>query len=91
MLFQLSSNTEVSPTNYRRLTVSYTTRNPDYARITALIMRGQWLETAGFTTGTKMDVKVLEGCTVLTAQPVSPEEPELLKSLRKVCKLSARK
>ena len=39
----------------------------------------------------QLDVKVLEGCTVLTAQPISPEESELLKSLRKVCKLSARK
>lgn len=82
---------EVSPTNNRRLTVSYTTRDPDYARIPALIMRGQWLESAGFTTGTKVDVKVMDGCIVLTAQPDSPEEPELLKSLRKVCKLSARK
>ncbi|MDT8702727.1 endoribonuclease SymE [Kluyvera ascorbata] len=79
---------EVSPTNNRHLTVSYASRYPDYTRIPALTMKGQWLEAAGFATGTQVDVKVMNGCIVLTAkQP----EPELMQSLQQVCKLSARK
>ncbi|EAW0643342.1 endoribonuclease SymE [Salmonella enterica] len=79
---------EVSPTNNRHLTVSYASRYPDYTRIPALTMKGQWLEAAGFTTGTQVDVKVMNGCIVLTAKP---QEPALMQSLRQVCKLSARK
>ncbi|MFH0476254.1 endoribonuclease SymE [Kluyvera ascorbata] len=79
---------EVSPTNNRHLTVSYASRYPDYTRIPALTMKGQWLEAAGFATGTQVDVKVMNGCIVLTAkQP----EPELMQSLQQVRKLSARK
>lgn len=87
----VSIEPEVSPANNRHVTVSYTTREPDFTRVPALIMRGQWLEAAGFSTGTKVDVKVMDGCIVLTAEQSAPEEPELLKSLRQVCKLSARK
>jgi toxic protein SymE len=51
-------------------------------------MKGQWLAAAGFTTGSKIDIKVMEGCIVITAmQP----EPELVESLRQLNKLSARK
>ena len=79
---------EVSPTNNRHLTVSYARRHPDYQRIPALTMKGQWLEEAGFATGTEVDLKVMNGCIVITArQP----EPELIASLRQVSKLSARK
>lgn len=60
-------------------------------RITHIIMKGQWLEAAGFATGCKFDVRVMPGCIVLTAKLPEPEEPELLQSLRRVCKLSARK
>ena len=56
-----------------------------------LTLKGQWLEAAGFATGTAVDVKVMEGCIVLTAQPPAAEESELMQSLRQVCKLSARK
>ncbi|ECI5564371.1 endoribonuclease SymE [Salmonella enterica subsp. enterica] len=82
---------EVSPTNNRHLTVSYASRYPDYTRIPALTMKGQWLEAAGFATGTEVDVKVMNGCIVLTAKLSEPEESELMQSLRQVCKLSARK
>jgi len=37
------------------------------------------------------DVKVMNDCIPLTTGQPAPEEPELLKSLRQVCKLSARK
>ncbi|HFJ2069002.1 TPA: endoribonuclease SymE [Salmonella enterica] len=82
---------EVSPTNNRHLTVSYASRYPDYSRIPAITLKGQWLEAAGFTTGTQVDVKVMNGCIVLTAKQSEPEESELMQSLRQVCKLSARK
>ena len=78
---------EVSPANNRQLTVSYASRYPDYSRIPAITLKGQWLEAAGFATGTAIAVKVMEGCIVLPA----PEESELMQSLRQVCKLSARK
>lgn len=82
---------EVSPANNRLGTVSYASRYPDYTHVPAIIMKGQWLETAGFTTGTPFDIKVMPGCIVLTAKLPEPEEPALLQSLRRVCKLSARK
>lgn len=79
---------EVSPENNRKGTVSYASRFEDHQRIPAIIMKGQWLEAAGFATGAKIDIKVMEGCIVLT---VKPPEPELMHSLRQVNKLSARK
>ena len=82
---------EVSPENNRKGTVSYASRFEDHQRIPAIIMKGQWLEAAGFTTGTPFDVRVMPGCIVLTAKLPEPEEPALLQSLRRVCKLSARK
>lgn len=69
---------EVSPANNRQLTVSYASRYPDYSRIPAITLKGQWLEVAGFATGTVVDVKVMEGCIVLTAQPPAAEESELM-------------
>lgn len=83
-----SFDPEVSSTNNRHLTVSYASRFEDHQHIPAIIMKGQWLEAAGFTTGSKMDIKVMEGCIVLT---VKPPEPELVESLRQVSKLSVRK
>ncbi|HBM3289640.1 TPA: endoribonuclease SymE [Klebsiella michiganensis] len=79
---------EVSPENNRLGTVTYASRFEDHQRIPAIIMKGQWLAAAGFATGTKIDIKVMEGCIVITAkQP----EPELVESLRQLHKLSARK
>lgn len=54
-------------------------------------MKGQWLKAAGFDTGTRVDVRVMHGCIVLTARAADPEESELMQSLRAVEKLSARK
>ncbi|EBS2174456.1 endoribonuclease SymE [Salmonella enterica subsp. enterica serovar Telelkebir] len=79
---------EVSPENNRKGTVSYASRFEDHQHIPAIIMKGQWLEAAGFAIGTKIDIKVMEGCIVLT---VKPPEPELVESLRQVSKLSVRK
>ncbi|WP_058914041.1 endoribonuclease SymE [Entomohabitans teleogrylli] len=82
---------EVSPANNRHLKVGYASRHPDYARFPAIMIKGQWLETAGFTTGTEVDVRVMNGCIVLTARTPAPEVSELMKSLRLVDKLSVRK
>ncbi|EOC0095858.1 endoribonuclease SymE [Cronobacter dublinensis] len=75
----------------RRIRVSYASRFHDGVNLAALTLRGKWLEEAGFTTGTDTDVRVMPGCIVITARPPEPEDPPLLKSLRRVCKLSARK
>lgn len=71
--------------------MSYASRYPEYTRIPAITLKGQWLEAAGFATGTEVDVRVMNGCIVLTAQQPQPEESELMQSLRQVSKLSARK
>lgn len=36
-------------------------RYPDYTHVPAIIMKGQWLEAAGFATGCKFDVRVMPG------------------------------
>lgn len=82
---------EVSPENNRKGTVSYASRFEDHQHIPAIIMKGQWLEAAGFATGTKIDIKVMEGCIVIIAKQPEQEEPTLLQSLRRASKLSARK
>ena len=82
---------EVSPAKNRLGTVTYASRYPDYTHVPAIIMKGQWLEAAGFATGCKFDVRMMPGCIVLTTKLPEPEEPALLQSLRRVCKLSARK
>lgn len=82
---------EVAGPTVRRIKVSYARTFPDYEQIPSLTMKGKWLAEAGFDTGTVFDVRVMKGCLVLTARPPEPEEPELMKSLRQVCKFSARK
>ena len=52
------------------------------------------LTVAEFTIGTSLDVRVIPGCLILTAQEPRPEpaEPEVVTTLRRACKkLSARK
>jgi len=83
-----SFDPEVSPKNKRQLTVSYVRRLPDRRLVPALIMKGEWLAAAGFSTGIRVEVRVMDGCIVLTA--VEPE-PELEAAMRRVEKLSARK
>ena len=82
---------EVSPANNRLGTVTYASRYPDYTRISAITMKGQWLAAAGFATGTEVDVKVMNGFIVLTAKPPQPEDSALLQSFHRVGMLSARK
>ncbi|QIT31421.1 type I addiction module toxin, SymE family [Raoultella terrigena] len=60
------------------MTVSYvsvrhysrkTNRTKRYTRSASLRLNGTWMEEAGFTTGTKLDVRVMPGCLVITARP----------------------
>lgn len=60
-----SFDPEVSPKNKRQLTVSYVRRLPDRRLVPAMIMKGQWLAAAGFSTGTRVEVRVMDGCIVL--------------------------
>ncbi|WP_265912038.1 SymE family type I addiction module toxin [Erwinia billingiae] len=43
----------------------------------AVTLMGHWLEEAGFETGTPLEVRVMDGCTILTVKPPSPE-PEVI-------------
>jgi len=64
-----------------------------YTRCAGLRLKEDWLEEAGFKTDTPVDVRVLPGCLILTAQEPQPvTEPEVLIQLRQACKkLSVRK
>lgn len=73
----------------RRMTVSYvSTRHYDrktektrrYTRSASLRLNGHWMEEAGFTTGTPLDVRVMPGCLVITTLP---KESSLMKVLTK--------
>ncbi|ELI7922620.1 SymE family type I addiction module toxin [Yersinia enterocolitica] len=57
----------------------------------AITLKGCWLEGAGFKTGTALKVRVMPGCLVITAQEPLPPEPEIMQTLKKICKLSGRK
>lgn len=82
---------EISFSSSRHITVSSASTYPDYTRIPAIHLKGKWLEAAGFSTGTALDVKVMNGCIVLTAKAPEPEASELTQSLRLAETLSARK
>lgn len=79
---------EVFESTDRVFTVSYATRFGDYTRIPAFIMKGLWLNEAGFSTGTKVDVKVMKGCIILTSRQ---DEPEIETLMREVSQLSDQK
>lgn len=79
---------EVFDADDRVFTVSYATRYGDYTRIPAFIMKGLWLNEAGFSTGTKVDVKVVKGCMILTSRQ---DEPEIETLMREVSQLSDQK
>ena len=76
---------EVFAADDRVFTVSYATRYGDYTRIPAFIMKGLWLNEAGFSTGTKVDVKVMKGCMILTSRQ---GEPAIETLMREVSQLS---
>ena len=69
---------KAEPKVLRDMTVSYvsirhydrkTNRTKGYTRSASLRLNGTWMEEAGFNTGTKIDVRVMPGCLVITARP----------------------
>ncbi|MGC0881832.1 hypothetical protein BZ160_03930 [Pantoea vagans] len=71
--------------------MSYIRDSRTFEPVPAITLKGNWLEVAGFATGTPVNVRVMNGCLVLTAE-VPPPEPEVIQALRQLCpKLSARK
>lgn len=79
---------EVFDANDRVFTVSYATRYEDHVRIPAFIMKGLWLNEAGFSTGTKIDVKVMKGCMILTSRH---DESEIEALMREISQLPDQK
>ncbi|WP_312630131.1 SymE family type I addiction module toxin [Scandinavium sp.] len=78
---------KAEPKVLRNMTVSYvrtrhidptTLRTTHYTCRASLRLNGRWMEEAGFTTGTKLDVRVMPGCLVITARP---ETTQLMKVL----------
>lgn len=76
------------------MTVSYistrpydrkTSRTKRYTRSASLRLNGTRMEEAGFTTGTKLDVRVMPGCLVIT---VRPTDTPLMQMLNKSKELS---
>ncbi|OON33524.1 hypothetical protein BTJ39_24240 [Izhakiella australiensis] len=78
----------------RSYTVGYVS-DAKYRPVPAVILKGHWLAEAGLATGTPLEVKVLEGCLIVTIrapEPEPPAEPEVVAQLRSACKkLSARR
>lgn len=77
----------------RRMTVSYvrtrhidpaTLRTTHYTCRASLRLNGRWMEEAGFTTGTPLDVRVMSGCLVITTRPT---ETPLMKVLNSTMQL----
>ncbi|WP_330984961.1 MULTISPECIES: SymE family type I addiction module toxin [Enterobacterales] len=77
----------------RRMTVSYvsirhydrkTNKTKCYTRNASLRLNGIWMEEAGFTSGTSLDVRVMPGCLVITTRPT---ETPLMKVLNKTTQL----
>ncbi|WP_348519226.1 SymE family type I addiction module toxin [Dryocola clanedunensis] len=78
----------------RRYTVGYMRDWQTHEPAPTVTLKGYWLEDAGFATGTPLKIRVMPGCLVLTAQeplPAPPPEPEIMQTLKKVCKLPIRK
>ncbi|WP_039057603.1 SymE family type I addiction module toxin [Enterobacter sp. Bisph1] len=81
---------EASKITYRNLTVSYASRHRDYVSSPAIMMKGLWLEAAGFRIGTKVDVLVMDGVILLTTK-YPPKEPRIRDSLELGALLAAGK
>lgn len=81
---------KTEPKALRNMTVSYvrtrhidpvTLRTTHYTCRASLRLNARWMEEAGFTTGTKLDVRVMPGCLVITALPtVTPRMKVLNKT-----------
>lgn len=67
------------------MAVSYVnTRHYDHKCYTRLRLNGTWMEEAGFTTGTKIDIRVMPGCLVITARPTDTPLIQLLNKTKEL-------
>lgn len=83
--------TEAPELKTRRYTLGDIRDWKTHKKATSITLKGDWLAEAGFATGTAVNVRVMNGCLVLTAE-IPPPEPEIMQTLRQLCsKLSARK
>jgi toxic protein SymE len=78
----------VFPSTLRSYTVSYVTNYPKHDKLPAIMLRGQWLEKAGFPPGRKIELRVMEECIVITAKNM---EPTLEDTMFRIQQLSERK
>ncbi|MGK0704341.1 SymE family type I addiction module toxin [Yokenella regensburgei] len=76
----------VLPATLRHYTVTYISKYPTLNKSPAIILKGDWLAKAGFTTGSKMEVRVMEGCIVLTSKAPEPEHEALHKRVQRLSK-----
>lgn len=72
---------EIADPAIRYLTVSCAAGSLENERVPVLVLKGKWLEKAGFPIGTVVDVWVRYGCLVLTARKVPEEELDKLDRL----------
>ena len=76
----LHSNLDFRPAGTeRQLIVGYRPQGRDRSTLN-LILSGKWLRTAGFDTGDKVTVKVMDGCIVVMTH--NPYEKALLADLK---------
>ncbi|WP_324723291.1 SymE family type I addiction module toxin [Lelliottia sp. JS-SCA-14] len=81
---QVEEKAERVSKTLRRMTICYvnirhfdrkTKKIRRYTRSASLLLNGHWMEEAGFTTGTPLDVRVIPGCLVITKLLKDPPCP----------------
>lgn len=80
----VATEEKVTPSIIRHYKVSYARQYPDYKLIPSIVLKGQRLAAAGFTTNTALDVRVMNRCLVISVREVEQEDPEVIQLLRKL-------
>ena len=80
----VTTEEKVTPSIIRHYKVSYARQYPDYKLIPSIILKGQWLSAAGFTTNTALDVRVMNRCLVISVRETEEEDPEVVQLLRRL-------
>ncbi|MGU3414956.1 SymE family type I addiction module toxin [Enterobacteriaceae bacterium C34A] len=84
---------KTEPKVLRNMTVNYvrtrhidpaTLRTTHYTCRASLRLNGRWMEEAGFTTGTKLDVRVMPGCLVITPHPTDTPLTQVLNKTKEL-------
>ncbi|MFZ4832467.1 SymE family type I addiction module toxin [Rouxiella sp. Mn2063] len=61
---------------------------PDSYQHPQITIKGKWLREVGFNTGMELNVRVMDGCLVVTAEQMRPADTELQRSLKTANQLS---